>query len=60
MKNINNITFLDIKKIFIKNNIKYESAITNNELFLSLNSILKAPKDVAIITQIGNKIKREI
>lgn len=42
MKNINKITYSEIKKILLKNNIKAESIFSNNDEFSSLNSIIKA------------------
>ena len=42
MKNINNITFLDIKKFFKNNNFKIESSLDDIITFTSLNSIKEA------------------
>jgi UDP-3-O-[3-hydroxymyristoyl] glucosamine N-acyltransferase len=45
LKNINNITYLDIKKLLISNNINPISDLKDNEFFTSLNSLSNANKD---------------
>jgi UDP-3-O-[3-hydroxymyristoyl] glucosamine N-acyltransferase len=45
LKNINKITYLDIKKLLISNNINPISDLKDNEFFTSLNSLSNANKD---------------
>ena len=42
MKNINNITFATIRSLLLENNINIESKLNDNDIFTSLNSIVKA------------------
>ena len=42
MKNINKISYLEIKNILVSNNINPVSSLTDNELFLSFNSLSNA------------------
>lgn len=45
MKNLNNINYLQIKNFLKKNNIKFSSDISDNEIFNSLKSIHSAGKE---------------
>ena len=42
MKNINKITYFDIKKLLVSNNINPISDFRDNDFFTSLNSLSKA------------------
>ena len=45
MKNINKITYLDIKNLLISNSVNPISNLSDNELFSSLNSLSNANAD---------------
>ena len=42
MKNLNKISYLEIKNYFKKNNLVFSSNLSDDEIFISLNSIVNA------------------
>ena len=60
MKNIKNITYLDIKNLLISNNINPISNLQDNELFTSLNSLSNATEnDLTFFNDISQLKKLE-
>ena len=59
MNHINKISFLEIKKCLIDNNINVESSINDSEIFEGINSILQAsPKDITFF--INENLKHNV
>ncbi len=60
MKNINNITFAEIKKSLLENNIDYETNLSDSDIFTNLSSLHEANNNeltFAINSITSNKLK---
>ena len=58
LKNLNKISYLEIKNYFKKNNLIYSSNLSDDEIFISLNSIVNA--NVNDLTFMTNNFSLEL